>query len=263
MYNPKYDTLATATAENSLQYTTFKDLASGKTYELLIEPSERSYAYAAEYSKLNVIGTAQPLLAYKSSECVLSFPDVKFWTYSNNKDLTPVLSALASLTQPVKDTLEPPVCKMSIGVEVWERVRVSKFVYKVRMHKGGVPVMAEGSLDLLIDPVPPKLTTFVDPAKVPMKLSPSEQSANAKKIRLLLEGDPVKAKQYNYTKGTSIVIVADDGKVTVDDKEIGMIKDILGTATPLALNTPQLTTAANKPKAPTPTVQPTVTQGMM
>ncbi len=257
MYNPKESTLTQVETGEGRQYTTFKDLGSDKSYELLVEPSERSYAYSADYAKLPVIGTANPLLCYKASESSVSLSDVKFWTYGNCKDLTPILKGIASLTQPLASTGEPPICRMTLGSEVYERVRVNKFSYRVKMHRGGLPTMAEGSIDILIDPVPAKLTTFVDPAKVPLKLSPSEQSSSAKKVRLLLEGDAVKAKQYNYTKGTSIVIVADDGKVTVDEKEVGMLKDILGADTPTGLNSPKLTTDAKKATVPTPTVAPT------
>ena len=251
MYNPTYDKLSTVTGVPP-QYTSFTDLTSNKVYELLIEPSERSYTCSAEYSKLPVMGTPYPLVTYKNSEMSLSMPSVLFWTYGNSKDLSEVLKGLVTLTQPAKETLEPPRCKLTIGQEVWARVRLSKFSYKVKMSKGGAPVMAEGSIEVLIDPEPVKPTTFVDPAATATKLSLPEQTKSAKQVRELLENDPVKAQKYNYTKGTSVVIVADDGKVSVDDKEIGYLKDILGTSTPPALNSPSLTQDKNKLKYPTP-----------
>lgn len=255
MYNPTYESLSVITGTQS-QYTTFTDLASNKVYELMMEPSERSYAYSAEYSKLGVMGTSYPLLNYKNSELALSFPSVLFWTYGNSKDLTTVLKGIASLTQPDKVTLEPPRCKLTMGQDVWPRVRINKFSYKVKMSKGGAPVMAEGSLDVLIDPEPAKLTTFVNSDATATKLSEPEQIKSAKQVMEALERDPAKAKKYGYEKGKSAVTVGADGKVKVGDKEIGYLKDILGSDIAPGLNSASLTQDKNKLKYPTPSTTP-------
>ena len=249
MYNPSYTQLPAVTTSTAGQkvYTTFTDLATQKVLALLVEPSERAYSYTSEYSKLPVIGTSQPLLTYKSSEMTLSLPDVKFWTYGNQKDLTPVLKQLASFTQPVLDTGEPPNLKLTLGAEVFDSVRVQKFTYRVKMHMGGLPVMAEGSLDILLNPKPKTLAVVVP--DTPPKLSQPEQNSSADKVKALLESDPIKAKLYSYTKGKSTVKVDETGQVLVDSKKVGYLKDILGSATPAGLNSASLTTDGKKKEA--------------
>ena len=249
MYNPTSTSLPAVATNTQGQkvYTTFTDLSTQKVLALLVEPSERAYSYTSEYTKLPVIGTSQPLLTYKSSEMTLSLPDVKFWTYGNQKDLSPILKGLASFTQPVLETGEPPDLKLTLGSEVFENVRLHKFAYKVKLHVGGLPVMAEGSLDILMNPKPKTLAVVVP--DTPPKLSQPEQVSSADKVKALLESDPVKAKLYSYTKGKSKVLVDETGQVLIDTKKVGYLKDVLGSATPPGLNSPSLTTDGKKKEA--------------
>lgn len=248
MYNPN-NSLAVVPATSS-SYFRLEDSITKKVVELLIQPTEQAYTFSADYSKLPVLGREQPFLSYKSSDSTVSIPDIKFWTYGNSKDLTLHLAAIAAFTIPEKQTGEPPTVKLTMGAKVYDRIKVSKFSYKVTQTRGGVPVIAEGSLDFLIDPVPPEPTL----APAVTKLSEPEKAKALADITKLLDTDKAKAKLYGYEKGKTPITVADDGDVKVKDTVIGKTADILGSATPPALNTPDL-----KKAQPTEAAKPKVT----
>lgn len=252
MYNPNASTLPT-TSSVATSYFTLEDTITKSVVELLIQPSEQSYTFSADYAKIPVLGRAQPFLSYKSSEVTFSIPDVKFWTYGNNKDLTAHLKSLSDFTVPTADILEPPLLKLTMGATVYDRIRLSKFTYKVTQTRGGLPIAAEGSMDFLLDPIPPEPTI----QEVSTTLSEPEKVSAAAQVTKLLEGSKDLAAKFDFTKGSSVVTVSDNGDVSIATggnagaTVVGKLGDILGTATPAALNSADLKTAqpAPAPKA--------------
>jgi hypothetical protein len=236
-------------------------LDRSKVVEFLITPSEQAYTFNAEYSKIPVLGREQPFINYRHSEHQVSLPDIKFWVYGNMKDISAHLKDIANFTKPLKETLEPPVLRLSMGTVVYERIRVTKFQYKVDLMMGGTPTSATGSLDFIIDPIPPEPTL----APATTVLSEAERAKAVTDITKLLDTDKAKAKLYSYEKGKTPVTVSNDGDVKVKDSVIGKLADILGTATPPALNSPDMKkaqpTKPDKPKVkPAPKTEAT---GMM
>jgi hypothetical protein len=251
MYNTT-NSLPAAPPATSGSFFRLENIDTKKVVELLVQPGEQAFSFSADYSKISVLGSEQPFISYKNSEENVSIPDIKFWTYGNNKDLTLHLDAIASFTKPDKQSQEPPTVKLTMGTKVYERVKVTKFQYKVSRTSGGVPVVAEGSLDFILAPIPPEPTL----APATTKLSEPEKAKAVTDVTKLLDGDPKKATLYSYTKGKSVVTVADDGDVKIGETVIGKLADVLGSATPPALNTPDLKapqpTTTEKPKVVTP-----------
>ena len=191
-------------------------LGTSDRYTFLVNPVGTDHSFSANYTTLPVLGTNQPLICYQNSQADLTFPDVRFYTSGNNRDLSPVLDGLRDLVLTQGDRGTPRVLKLIWGSFVVPRVVIRSLRYRVTQRRQGKPVEATGSLELLLAPEVPKAI------KVPVtKLTDRERSGLVPKIK-----EKLKAKE---------VEVLEDGSVRVDGKPAGTIKDILGDQLPEGL----------------------------
>lgn len=198
-------------------------------YTFLLNPEETNYNHSAEYSKLPVLSTGQPLVSYRSSESSIDFPSVKLWTDGNDRDLTPLLKQLTDWTKPEGNVGEPALLKFTWGAESFPRVKIASWSYRVTQRRSGKPVEATGSLVLLLAPETPKAIMEAPKAE----LTEREQKDNRDKVVTQLKTNKAQAKKLGVDPIKDQITVGKDGKVTSKDvkgvtKDLGDLKTILG-----------------------------------
>lgn len=216
------------------QYSTatLKSFDGSEVFSFSINPEAISYDLAAEFSVLPVLATAQPQVKYKTSGMKLEIPVVKFWSDNNDRDLSPDLDRLAAWTRPDPAQAQPKLLKFQWGQEVYPRVYLIRFPYKVTQRRNGLPTQAQGSMTLLLAPEPPKPT--LDPAQIPLKLSARERESYLQQVKDKLKADRSIAAKYPVDP-KEVLAVAEDGTVTATlagkVRTVAKVSDILGVET--------------------------------
>lgn len=203
------------------------------SYTFILNPESESWVHNSEFAKLAVANTAQPIAKYKYSESQLSYPNVKFWSPGNSRNLTPVLDILAGFTKPIKAGGEPPLLKLSYGDTTIDRLYLRNFTVKSQMKTGGSVSMAEGSLDFILAPELPKVEKApVEDPKPVVKLTEKELDEASKLVLDLFTNDPKAAQKYSTDPKKDTYGVQADGKVLINGKAVGTLAEVLGDKLP-------------------------------
>jgi hypothetical protein len=205
-------------------------------YSFMINPEELEESHKAEFAVLPVLATAQPLIRYKSSSSSMSLPDLKFWSDTNDRDLSQVLATLRGWTKPLPTTGEPALLKFLWGDLVIPRCHLGGFNYKVIQWRSGKPTQATGSMELIYAPEPPK------PQKLPTdkgtKLTDKEQQAQASKVNAALRDKPSLRKKLGIGDKDKVSVDANGDLKATDakgkSKKVGKLSDVI--APPAKLN---------------------------
>jgi hypothetical protein len=195
-----------AIARHIAQLSTFDGSVS---YQFLVNPEAEKIENIAVYQTLPVLGTGQPLVKYQYSESKFSIPDIKLWSYGNDRDLTSPLATLTAWTKPDPTQGLPKLLKFSWGQRQIPRCYIASFSYEVVQWRGGAPTQAQGSLELILAPEPP--ATVLEAAD---ELTQREQEEYQK----LLQAEFPDKK----------ISVGLDSLVTADGQPLGTIRELLG-----------------------------------
>jgi hypothetical protein len=203
-------------------------------YNFLVNPDTVQWAYAGEYSKLAVLKTRQPLTWFKSASAVLSLPNVRFYTQGNSKGLKTVLDILAAFTYPKTPGNDPPILKFSYGSLTLPRVYLSSLKWTEKQWRSGICVQADGSMELLISPEPPKVEEVKkeDPKVAPLKLTDRERTEQLGKLTEALKKDKPLATRLKVDLAKDKLAIAVDGIVTITapkqkPRTLGSIAELL------------------------------------
>lgn len=185
-----------------------------------VPPQRIQRGFAAEYNKLAVLKTPQPLLNYQHSDSTIVLPNLLVFGESTGG----VIERLESWTKPTPGLLEPPTLKFEFVHLNLPRIKLAQAEVIEDMWVGGSsPTRMEVTLTLLIYPEPPAVKTA--PVKPPegtnVKLSPDELLKYLAEVEKKVKADP----KYSYKKGDKIRIEGD--KVFLRDKEIGKLTDFV------------------------------------
>lgn len=183
-------------------------------------PQKINRGFQAEYTKLSVLSTPQPLLWYQSSETTLSIPNMLIFGEGGK-----ALTLLEQWTKPVTGDLEPPTLKFEFVHLNLPRVKLERVeVVEDMWLDGAAPSRYEVSLTLLLYPETPAVKTapVAKPDGTNVKLSPAEKEKYLAQVTAKVKTD----KKYNYKNGDKIEIT-DALKVTLNGKEIGKLTDFV------------------------------------
>lgn len=238
MYNTTaYQGLVEAQAGDS--WATLERLDGLGSYQFLVNPEEENWSFSAEFAKLPVAATSQPIVNYKSSDSTLSLPKVYIWTPDNSKQVRSVLDTLITFTRPIKNGDNPPLIKLSYGDTLVDRCYLAKLQVTAKMKLGGNVTMAECSMDFLIAPELPKVELAPLEEKAVIKLTEKELQEASKLVLDAFTADPKLCEKFKV-KPNALFGVTDDLKVTADGKPIGTLEEILGANTPAKWTTPKM-----------------------
>lgn len=205
------------------------DGATKVVFEIFNETEE---SHGAEYALLPVHYTGQPLVKYKYSQSSYSLPDVKFWTRTNNEDLEPVRKQLEEWTKPDKVQGVPKLLKLQWGSFVLPRVYVARFTFRVTQRRGGKPVEATGSIDLLLAPEEPKPVFAPKDEPKQTILTEREQQNQANLVKDKLVKDKKLAETLKVNPAKDSITVDKTGVVLVNGKAVSTLKKVLGPSIP-------------------------------
>lgn len=208
------------------------DGATNITFDIFNESEE---THGAEYALLPIHYTAQPLVKYKYSQSSYSFPDVKFWTMTNEEDLDPVRKQLEDWTKPDKVQGVPKLLKLSWGTFTLPRIYLSRFTFRVTQRRGGKPVEATGSIEFLLAPEEPK--PIFAPKDEPKQtvLTEREQINQANKVKDKLTKDKKLAASLKVNPAKDVITVDKTGAVLANGKPVSTLKKVLGEDIPSGL----------------------------
>ena len=231
MYNKVvYEKLANAAPGES--WAILERLDGQGSYQFLMNPESEQWTHSAEFSKLPVALTSQPLVAYKSSETTLSFPSVRLWTPDNSKQLKPLLDTLISFTKPIKAGDDLPLLKLTYGDTVIDRCYLSRFQVTTKMKLGGNVSMVDASMDFLLAPVLPKVELAPLEQSSTIKLTDKELTEASKLVLQAFESQPKLAEKYKTDpKKDQYGVTADKG-VLINGKQVATLEQLLGANLP-------------------------------
>lgn len=188
-----------------------------------VPPQRITRGFQAEYTKLAVLKTPQPLLSYQHSESTMVLPNLLVF----GEETGAFIERLESWTKPVPGTLEPPTLKFEFVHINLQRVKLAQAEVIEDMWIGGSsPTRAEVTLTLLVYPELPAVKTApTKPAEgTNVKLSQDELLKYLAEVEKKVKADP----KYQYKKGDKVRIEGD--KVYLRDKEIGKLTDFVTLA---------------------------------
>lgn len=179
----------TLTPIDTPNQTSNKQKPTSNSLVFIVNPDEENWSFKADFAKLAVLNTQQPLVKYKTSETSLRLPKVRLYSPDNSKNLQPIIDSLASFTRPPKAGEEPPILKVEYGELSLPRVYLESCDVKVTARIGGAVAMAEASLSFVLAPEAQKVSVVEPPPgttkTADSMLSPQterEQSARYQKL---------------------------------------------------------------------------------
>jgi len=213
-------------------------------YTFIVNPEEEQWNYSAEYAKLPVANTAQPIVKYKYSDSTLSLPKVHLWAPGNTKALKALVDNLASFTRPIEPGGIPPALKFSYGEVIIPRCYLKSFQLTSKMRLSGALCMADATMEILMAPELPAVE--LAPKEVPTTLTERECADAAAKVKQAFTQDPKLAAKFKTDPKVDVYTVAPDktvsatgaagpkapGATTTPNRVLGKLDDILGPAMP-------------------------------
>jgi hypothetical protein len=118
----------------------------------IVNPDEESWNFKANFAKVAVLNTAQPIANYLTSDTSFSLPKVRLYSPNNAKNLQPIIDQLEAFTKPVKAGENPPLLKLTYGDLTLSRVYLESADVTIKARIGGFPTLAEAKLGFIISP---------------------------------------------------------------------------------------------------------------